>query len=138
MVPALYLTALRYSDTGIPPKHVGEVKVFVTQSVMSNSFRPHGLQPTRLLCHGIIQARILEWVAISFSGDLPNPGIQPQSLALQVDSLPSEPIGKVADKNQKHVSLIIQQSYCSYKYYFQPRHEIQRPQTLLKQNIMST
>ena len=27
----------------------------------------HGLQPSRLLCHGISQARILEWVAISFS-----------------------------------------------------------------------
>ena len=29
---------------------------------------------------GISQARILEWVAISFSGDLPNPGIEPTSL----------------------------------------------------------
>ena len=27
-------------------------------------------------------------------GDLPNPGIEPRSLALQVDSLPSEPPGK--------------------------------------------
>ena len=26
--------------------------------------------------HGIFQARILEWVAISFSGDLPSPGFQ--------------------------------------------------------------
>ena len=40
---------------------------------------------------GILQARILEWVAISFSGDLPNPGIKPRSPALQADSLPSEP-----------------------------------------------
>ena len=30
--------------------------------------------------HGILQARMLEWVAISFSGDLPNPGIQSTSL----------------------------------------------------------
>ena len=30
--------------------------------------------------HGILQARILEWVAISFSGDLPNPGIEPTFL----------------------------------------------------------
>ena len=29
---------------------------------------------------GIIQARILEWVAIPFSGDLPNLGIEPMSL----------------------------------------------------------
>ena len=34
---------------------------------MSDSQRPHGLQPTRLLCHGIFQARVLEWVAIAFS-----------------------------------------------------------------------
>ena len=27
--------------------------------------------------HGIFQARILEWVAISFSRDLPDPGIKP-------------------------------------------------------------
>ena len=27
--------------------------------------------------HGIFQARILEWVAIYFSRDLPNPGIEP-------------------------------------------------------------
>ena len=40
--------------------------------------------------HGIFQAKILEWVVISFSGDLPNPGIKPWSPALQADSLPSE------------------------------------------------
>ena len=27
--------------------------------------------------HGILQARIMEWVAISFSRDLPDPGIEP-------------------------------------------------------------
>ena len=31
--------------------------------------------------HGISQARILEWVAITLSGDLPDPGIKPMSLA---------------------------------------------------------
>ena len=43
--------------------------------------------------HGILWARILKWVAIPFSGDLPNTGIEPGSLALQVD-LPSESPGK--------------------------------------------
>ena len=43
---------------------------------------------------GILQARILEWVAISFSVYLPNPGIKPGSPALQGDSLPTEPPGK--------------------------------------------
>jgi len=32
--------------------------------------------------HGILQARILEWVAISFSRDLPYQGIKPASPAL--------------------------------------------------------
>ena len=35
--------------------------------------------------HGILQARILEWVAVLFSRDLPNPGIEPRSPALQAD-----------------------------------------------------
>ena len=30
--------------------------------------------------HEILQARILEWVAISYSGDLPDPGIEPATL----------------------------------------------------------
>ena len=41
---------------------------------------------------GISQVRILEWVAVSFSGDLPNLGIEPGSPALQADALPSEPL----------------------------------------------
>ena len=40
--------------------------------------------------HGILQARILEWVAISFSKDLPNPEIKPGSPALEADALPSD------------------------------------------------
>ena len=38
--------------------------------------------------HGISQARILEWVDLSLSRDLPNPGISPRSPALQAVSLP--------------------------------------------------
>ena len=44
--------------------------------------------------HGIFQARILEWVTISFSRDLPDPGIEPGSPALETDALTSEPPGK--------------------------------------------
>ena len=32
--------------------------------------------------HGIFQAIVLEWIAISFSRDLPNPGLEPASPAL--------------------------------------------------------
>ena len=41
--------------------------------------------------HGIFQARILEWVAISFSRGSSWPGIESRSPALQADTLPSEP-----------------------------------------------
>ena len=47
--------------------------------------------PSGSSVHGIFQARILEWVAISFPRDLPNPGIKPTfpvSPALHTDSLP--------------------------------------------------
>ena len=44
---------------------------------------------------GILQARILEWVSRPPPGDFPNPGIEPRSPALQADSLPSEPPGKL-------------------------------------------
>ena len=49
--------------------------------VSNNSLQPHGRQPTRILRHVISQARILEWVVIPTPGDLPNPGIEPISLA---------------------------------------------------------
>ena len=46
------------------------------------------------LSMGMLQARILEWVPCPLPGNLPNPGIEPRSPALQVDSLPCEPPGK--------------------------------------------
>ena len=44
--------------------------------------------------HGILQARILELIAVPFSRDLPDPWIEPRSPTLQDDSLPDEPQGK--------------------------------------------
>ena len=44
--------------------------------------------------HGIFQARIMEWVAIPFSRDFPDPGVESRSPALKADSLLSEPPGK--------------------------------------------
>ena len=41
--------------------------------------------------HGVSQARILEWVGFPSPGHLPNPGIEPMSPELQVDSFSSEP-----------------------------------------------
>ena len=50
--------------------------------------------PVDYTVHGILQARILEWVAFPFFRDLPNPGIEPKSPTLQADSLPAESQGK--------------------------------------------
>ena len=50
--------------------------------------------PLDYTVHGILQARILEWVPFPSPGDLPNPGIKPRSPTLQKDSLPAEPQGK--------------------------------------------
>ena len=44
--------------------------------------------------HGILLARILEWVTISFPGDLPDSGIEPRSPTLEADALTTEPPGK--------------------------------------------
>ena len=45
--------------------------------------------------HGISQARILEWVAISCSRDLPDPGIEAASPALSGRFFTNEPPGKL-------------------------------------------
>ena len=66
----------------------------VVQWLSVRLLRLHGLQPTRLLCPLEFQVRILELVSISFSRDLPDPGIEPRSPALHVDSLPAELPGK--------------------------------------------
>ena len=47
--------------------------------------------------HEVLQARILEWVAITFPRDLPDPGIEPECPEVQADSLLTEP----PDKNSK-------------------------------------
>ena len=56
--------------------------------------------------HGILQARILEWVAYPFSRGLPNPGIEPRSPTLQADSLLAEPAGKPKNSEVGSLSLL--------------------------------
>ena len=41
---------------------------------------PMDCSPPGFSVHGILQARTLEWVAILFSRDLPDPGIEPRCL----------------------------------------------------------
>ena len=51
---------------------------------------PMNCCPPASSVHGILQARTLEWVAISFPRDLPDPGIELESSAFRADSLPTE------------------------------------------------
>ena len=44
--------------------------------------------------HGILQARILSGLPFPSPGDLPDPGIESGSPALEADALTSEPPGK--------------------------------------------
>ena len=58
---------------------------------------PMDYSPTGSSVHGILQARILEWVAMPSFRDLPYPGIKPHLLCplhWQVGSLPIAPPGK--------------------------------------------
>ena len=58
---------------------------------MSDSLRPHGLQPTRLLRPWDFPGKSTGvGVPLPSPGDLPDPGIEPRSPALQADALPSE------------------------------------------------
>ena len=62
--------------------------------------------PLDYTVHGILQARILEWVAVPFSRDVPNTGIEPRSPTLQADSLLTEPAGKLKNTVVDSLSLL--------------------------------
>ena len=65
---------------------------------MSDSLPPRS--PPSSSVHGILQARILAWVAIPFSRDFLDPGIETGSPALQVDSLLSKTPAAAAKRLQ--------------------------------------
>ena len=56
--------------------------------------------------HGILQARILEWVAFPFSRGSSQPRDQTHSLALQAESLPAEPQRKPKNTGVGSLSLL--------------------------------
>ena len=85
----------------LPRPDSNEVKVLVTQSCLILG-DPMDYSPPVSSVHGILLARILGSVDIPFSchsGVLHDPGIQPGSTSLQVDSLTSEPPVKPINSN---------------------------------------
>ena len=67
---------------------------------------PMDCSPPGSSVHGILQARILEWVAMPSSRGSSSPGIEPKSPTLQADSLPSEPPGKPKNTGVSSLSLL--------------------------------
>ena len=78
------------------------MKVKVAQSCLTLC------NPMDYTVHEILQARILEWVAVPLSRGLPNPGIAPRSPSSHADSLPAEPQGKPKNTEVGSLSLLQQ------------------------------
>ena len=72
----------------IQESHFGEVSYSARHSIVSDPLLPHG--PAGSSVHGLLQARILECVAICFSRGSSQPRVEPVPPALQADSLLSE------------------------------------------------
>ena len=93
-------------DCGLPGSSVHEIlqaRIVEWVAMLSSRgiFPIQGSNPGLLHCRQFLyhlnhwgRPRILEWVAYPFSGDLPDPVIEPESPALQEDSLPAELPGK--------------------------------------------
>ena len=63
--------------------------------------------PMNYIVHGILQARILEWVVVPFSRDSSQARDRTHSPAFQADSLPAEPKGKPKDTGEDSLSLLL-------------------------------
>ena len=85
--------------------------------------------------HGILLARILEWIAISFFRGSSDPRIKPGSSALQADSLPSELQRKPNKTPATCQSLVIIFNSCEVMNntsFFQIRRQVKRLRLCLK------
>ena len=65
----------------------------LSHSVVSDSLRPYGLACQAPLSMGFSRQQYWSGLPCPPPGDLPTPGIEPRSPALQVDSVPIEPPG---------------------------------------------
>ena len=81
-------------DSNLASGSVPLSEACVSHSVVSNTLLPHGMRPARLLPLSMEFSRQY-WSGLPFPspGDLPDPGIEPRSPALQAVSLLSEPLG---------------------------------------------
>ena len=61
---------------------------------------PMDCSPPGSSVHGILQAKCWSGLPFPFPGDLPDPEVEPGSLTLQADPLPSEPPLQIVDFNK--------------------------------------
>ena len=99
-VPVTQFPPVKLKMTFFPVLGGMKVKVKVAQSCLTLC------NPMDYTAHGILQARILEWVAVPSSRGLPNPGIKPRSPELWADSLSPEPPGKPENTQVGSLSLL--------------------------------
>ena len=90
MVATAHNPSIKVGKSGGKPQNHYAALCLITQSCPTLCIPMDCSLPGSSI-HGILQARILEWVAIPFSRDLPDPGLKHSSSALQTNSLLSEP-----------------------------------------------
>ena len=88
------------------------VYVYIHTHVKVAQLCPTVCDPMDYTVHEILQARILEWVAFPFSRGSSQPRDQTRFPALQADSLPAEPQGKLIvvlekQKSKKYLNVKI-------------------------------
>ena len=80
---------MQMTDTDTHVRHKVEVIVARSSLTLCN---PMDCSPPGFSVHGILQQEYWSGLPFSSPGNRPDPGIEPESPALQVDSLPSEPL----------------------------------------------
>ena len=98
--------SLQLHGPHIPWNSPGQNTGLGSLSLLQGIFPTQGWSPGLPHCRRILyqlshqgSPRILEWVACPSPEDLPDPGIEPGSPALQADSVPAEPPGKSKSKD---------------------------------------
>ena len=103
--PKQLIVSKKIFDLGMPSQHFTNISSFIYLKLYSWSFSPVSSQTVELSFDFYLSlifkipmefSRLESWSGWPFPspGHPPNPGIKPRSLALQVDSLSSEPQGK--------------------------------------------
>ena len=90
----LKLKTYSLRNCGASTFHHGKCKLKLATQSSLTLCDPMDCSPPDSSVHGILQARILEWVAISFSRGSSQPRDQTQVTHIVKDYLPTEPPGK--------------------------------------------